>query len=107
MVKCNTRLQNLQEIRQYVTKTLSQIDLLQPDSFHLTERLLLRAGRPCGLYFCLHGPRAVRLTAIWETDNNTILFYSSGGQRIQKTQLEDGPALLQPSCIEASTNNAA
>jgi hypothetical protein len=93
MVKHNLRLQNLQEIRQYVSTTLSQIDLLQPGHFQLSERLLARDGKPCGLYFCLHGPREIRLTAIWETDSNTILFYGCSGQRIGRTQLLDGPSL--------------
>ena len=93
MVEHTTRLQNLQDIRQYISNTLSQIDLLQPDSYHLSEHLLMRNGKPCGLFFCLHGPRSVRLTAIWETDSNTILFYGSCGKRIQKTELKDGPTL--------------
>jgi hypothetical protein len=93
MVEHTTRLRNLQDIRQYISQTLSQIDLLQPDSYHLSEHMLMRNGKPCGLYFCLHGPRSVRLTAIWETDRNTILFYGSCGTRIQKTELQDGPTL--------------
>lgn len=101
MVKYNARLQNLQEIRQYVSQTLSQIDLLQPDSYQLSERLLVRSGRPCGLYFCLHGPRAVMLTAIWETDRNTILFYGSCGERVQRTQLLGGPSLEQSGACPA------
>jgi hypothetical protein len=47
----------------------------------------MRGGKPCGLYFCLHGPRAVTFSAIWETANNTVLFYDSSGERFQKTQL--------------------
>jgi hypothetical protein len=33
----------------------------------------------------------VKLTAIWETDRNTILFYSSSGERVGKTQLVQAP----------------
>jgi hypothetical protein len=33
------------------------------------------------------------LTAIWETDSNTILFYSSRGERFRKTQLIGPPCL--------------
>jgi hypothetical protein len=29
----------------------------------------------------------VKLTAIWETERNTILFYGSSGERTLKTQL--------------------
>ena len=91
MVECNTSIHNFEDIRRYVTETLSEIELLRPDSSQLTLRLLKRSGQPCGVYFCLHGPRAVKLSAIWETDANTILFYGSRGERVQKTQLETTP----------------
>lgn len=93
MVECHTRIHNFEEIRRYVTETLSNFELLRPDSSHLTLKLLTRNGQPCGVFFCLHGPRAVRLTAIWETDANTILFYGSRGQRVQKTRLLEAPKL--------------
>ena len=93
MVECQLSFHNLEDIRQYVTHTLSQIELLRPESSQLTLRLLTRNDQPCGVYFCLHGPRAVKLTAIWETDANTILFYGSRGERVQKTQLVEAPEL--------------
>ena len=33
-----------------------------------TSETLLKRGKlqPCGLMFCLHGPRAVKFSAIWE-----------------------------------------
>lgn len=93
MVECQKCIRNIEEIRRYITQTLSNIELLRPESSHLTLRLLTRSGQPCGVYFCLHGPRAVRLTAIWETDANTILFYGSRGERVQKTRLMDAPEL--------------
>jgi hypothetical protein len=33
------------------------------------------------------------LTAIWETDGNTILFYGSRGERFRKTQLVAAPRI--------------
>ncbi len=93
MVECQTNIQNLEDIRHYVTQTLSNIELLRPESSHLTTRLLTRNNHPCGIYYCLHGPRAMRLTAIWETDANTILFYGSRGQRVQRTRLLAAPEL--------------
>ncbi|MDY0168931.1 MAG: hypothetical protein RBS80_20465 [Thermoguttaceae bacterium] len=53
----------------------------------MTERVLLRGGRQCGVIFCLHGPRAARFTAIWDMDRNQVLFYGSHGERFLKTQL--------------------
>ena len=93
MVECQISIQKIEDIRQYVTQTLSKIELLRPESSHLTTRLLTRNNQPCGIYFCLHGPRAVRLSAIWETDANTILFYGTRGQRVQRTRLLEAPEL--------------
>jgi hypothetical protein len=93
MVECHKNIRCFEEIRRYVIETLSNLELLRPESSQLTTRILTRSGQPCGVYFCLHGPRAVRLTAIWETDANTILFYGSQGDRVQKTRLLTAPKL--------------
>ena len=81
------------QLRQFVSLTLCQQNDIELGVFQVTERLLMRRGRPCGIYFCLHGPRSVKLTAIWETEHNTILFYGSTGERFQTTKLENSPAI--------------
>lgn len=80
-------IKNLNDLRELVNTTLCDRNELERDAFPLTERLLVRAGKPCGVFFCLHGPRAVKFTAIWETDRNTILFYDSTGERFHRIQL--------------------
>ena len=85
------RLEDLQAIRRYVNETLCSKDQLETDHFPLSERVLVRGGAPCGVLFCLHGPRSLCLTAVWETDSNTILFYGSRGERFRKTQLTTPP----------------
>jgi hypothetical protein len=89
------RIHNFEQIRCYVLETLSKLELLKSDCCHLAVRLLTRAGRPCGVYFCLYGPRAVRLSAIWETDSNSILFYGSRGERVGRTKLLEAPEIPQ------------
>ena len=84
---------SLEELRGYVNETLCEHYQLQIDAFEMTERILRRAAKPCGVFFCLHGPRGVRFTAIWETDRNCILFYGPTGERFQKTQLLEAPEL--------------
>lgn len=86
-------IQTLHELRDYVNNILCQHNQLEVGAFPLTERILTRADRPCGIYFCLHGPRAVKFSAIWETQRNTILFYGSTGQRFHKIQLVEAPRL--------------
>ncbi|MFO0789188.1 MAG: hypothetical protein U0805_07005 [Pirellulales bacterium] len=87
------RLDDFHAIRQYVTETLCEKDKLETNSFPLYEKVLMRGEEPCGVYFSLYGPRSLYLTAIWETDNNTILFYGSRGERFRKTKLVSAPSL--------------
>ena len=87
------RLNDLHAIRRYVNETLCEKDKLEVDTFPLFERILVRGAAPCGLFFCLYGPRSLCLTAIWETDSNTILFYGSRGERFRKTKLVAPPRI--------------
>ncbi|MCG8450602.1 MAG: hypothetical protein MI725_13620 [Pirellulales bacterium] len=106
MVECQSRIHHFEDIRRYVTETLSSFELLQPKSAKLTWKLLTRNDQACGVYFCLQGPRAVRLTAIWETDANSILFYGSCGQRVQRTHLLEAPQLQVQACKEQAQQAA-
>ena len=86
-------IRDLDDLRNFVHLTLCEQNQLEKGAFDITERILVRGQRPCGIFFCLHGPRSVKLTAIWETQRNTILFYGSSGERILKTQLVPAPKL--------------
>ena len=86
-------IQTLDQLREYVTTTLCEHHELEVGVYPLTERILTRSERPCGIFFCLHGPRAVKFSAIWETERNTVLFYGATGERFQKTQLVEAPKL--------------
>ena len=94
MLDDSPRINDLDDLRAYVQETICKNNELEVNAFSMTERILVRGGKPCGLYFCLHGPRAVKFTAIWETDRNTVLFYSATGQRVQKSQLTHAPSLV-------------
>lgn len=83
----------LNDLRTYVHQTICEQNELVQTAFQMTERILVRAGKPCGVFFCVHGPRSVKFTAIWESERNTILFYGSSGQRLLKTALVTTPQL--------------
>jgi hypothetical protein len=87
------QLDDLHAIRRYVVETLCEKDQLETNYFPISEQVLVRGGAPCGVYFCLQGPRSLCLTAVWETDSNTILFYGSRGERFRKTQLISPPGI--------------
>jgi hypothetical protein len=38
--------------------------------------------------FCLHGPRAVKYSAIWEKEKGRVLFYGPSGKRYHQVELK-------------------
>ena len=87
------QLESIHDLREYVNTTICCHYQLQAGAFRMTELVLIRGDKPCGILFCLHGPRATKFTAIWETDRNQVLFYGSRGERFLKTQLHETPLL--------------
>jgi len=75
-----------------IEKRLCQLGHLEPNQFPMTQREVVRGGKTVGVYFCLHGPRSVKLTAICDFFKNTVIFYGSDGIRRESMQV----ALGQP-----------
>jgi hypothetical protein len=80
-------IRSLSDLRTFIHQTLCDKENLLEDQFQMTEMQLFRRGRDCGLQFSLHGPRSVRLGAIWAADQNTIYFYDARGNRYLKLRL--------------------
>jgi len=80
--------QSLNELREFIHRTLCEKENLLADQFSMSEMQLFRRGRDCGLQFLLRGPRSVRLGAIWASDHNTIYFYDAHGVRYLKSRLK-------------------
>jgi hypothetical protein len=83
------RVKSLDDLRAFVAKTLGEHEQLEPGAFRLFQRMLHQGGRPCGIQFCLAGPRSVRLTAFWDTEKQTVLFYDSAGARFRRVELTE------------------
>ncbi|MBX3422331.1 MAG: hypothetical protein KF752_12330 [Pirellulaceae bacterium] len=66
---------------EFVRDELCHRNYLEKDAFGMSQRVLTRKGNPCGYYFCIHGPRSVRLTAVWDFQKAAIFFYDSLGRR--------------------------
>lgn len=71
----------LQTVREFVREELCEKNQLEKNAFHMTEKVLVKKGRPCGLFFCIYGPRSVRLTAVWDYQRGSVFFYDSLGRR--------------------------
>lgn len=65
----------------FVREELCERNELEVDAFEMSHRALKRSGEPCGYYFCVHGPRSVKLTAVWDFQKRAIYFYDSLGRR--------------------------
>ena len=87
------QIKDIKQLRQFVSHTLCKQNDFEEGIFQVTERILTRGTQPCGIFFCLHGPRSVKLTAVWETEKNSILFYGSTGERFKKTVLLKAPSI--------------
>ena len=87
------QIESVNDLREYVNTTICNHCQLQEGVFSMTERVLLRGGKRCGIYFCVHGPRATKFTAIWDADRNQVLFYGSRGERFLKSQLLESSQL--------------
>ena len=77
----------LDDLRAYVHRILCEKENLLADQFKMIESKLTRGSRECGLQFTLHGPRSVRLSAIWESDRNSIHLYDASGMRYATVRL--------------------
>ncbi len=83
------------ELRQHVLEVLCSHDQLDPAQTPLTETVLFRRNRPCGLFFEAQGPRLLRTFAIWAGEENRILFYDATGARFAESRLADSPDPLR------------
>jgi hypothetical protein len=85
----------LDDLRQFIHKTLCEKENLLADQFTMTEVRLTRQNEPCGLQFSLRGPRNVRLGAIWAADRNVVYLYDARGERYSKLRLTKGLAMRE------------
>ncbi|RLS51166.1 MAG: hypothetical protein DWH91_19760 [Planctomycetota bacterium] len=75
------------ELRQFVHAQLCAKESLLDDQFETRETELVMRGRTCGRQYHLHGPRSIRLGAVWAGDQNQLYFYDTQGERYSKLQL--------------------
>ncbi len=87
MIGFTTRKMEFTTLCVNVEQRLCELGHLEPNQFPMTQREVVRAGKTVGVYFCLHGPRSVKLTAICDFYKNTVIFYGSDGIRRESIQV--------------------
>jgi len=76
-------------LRDFVYEILCQSNHLTASCYSMTETPLLQRGAPRGVLFCLHGPRLVKLTAVWDLVDNQVVFYNAAGERYLSLPVPD------------------
>ncbi len=91
MVKSTVNtISSFRDLKLFVYDTLCRDHELLMNAFPTSEMVLKRGkDGSCGVMFCLHGPRAVKFSAIWERENNRVLFYGPTGKRYLQVELQD------------------
>jgi len=64
-----------------IERRLCELGQLVPDQFPMTQREVVKGGETVAVYFCLHGPRSVKLTAICDHAKKVVVFYGTDGLR--------------------------
>lgn len=80
---------DLDRISRFVNQQLCDLGQLEPGQFPITQRIVSRRGQQCGMYFCLHGPRSVKLTAICDLEREHVIFYGVDGVRSAEARFSE------------------
>lgn len=80
-------LRTAEDVRQFIQQKLCEKENLVLNQFPVSETVLHKRGQICGIQYVLHGPRSVKLGAVWACDTNMIYLYDAAGQRYEKLQL--------------------
>lgn len=88
----------VEELAGFVHSVLCDKDALDPTQAPLFRTPLKRGVRVCGLVFHVEGPRLLRTSAVWSSDDGRIIFYDSSGLRFREVALSEGPLMANPEC---------
>lgn len=91
-------LPTMEDLRRHVHLLLCDKDKLDPNQSPLRCSVIVRRGKPCGLFFQVDGPRLLKNYAVWAGDENRILFYDAAGERYGEVRLSEAP---DPSALAA------
>lgn len=86
LVTAPSEIKTLDELRDYIHVALCRKENLLEHHFPMTELELKRSGNRCGYQYILHGPRSVKLSAVWDQVSNEILLYDVVGRRFDRVR---------------------
>lgn len=78
---------SLDGLKDFIHLSLCRKENLLEHHFPMTEVELRRGEQLCGIQFTLHGPRSVKLSAVWDSRKNEVLMYDAVGKRFSRIRL--------------------
>jgi hypothetical protein len=85
----------VEDLAGFVHSVLCDKDALDPAQAPLFRTPLRRGDRVCGLVFHVEGPRLLRTSAVWSSDDSRVIFYDSSGLRFREVELSETPSLAE------------
>jgi hypothetical protein len=86
----------VEDLAEFIHEVLCDKDALDPAQAPLFRTPLRRKGRACGVVFHVEGPRLLRTSAVWSSDDARIIFYDSSGLRFREVELSESPEMANP-----------
>ncbi len=80
-------IRSIDQLKVFIHLMLCRKENLLEHHFPMTEVELVRNGQRCGFQFVLHGPRSVKLAAVWAEPSNEVLLYDATGRRFNRVRL--------------------
>ena len=82
-----SEIRTLEQLKIFIHLALCRRENLLEHHFPMSEVELKQSGVRCGFQFILHGPRSVKLAAVWAEPQNEILLYDATGRRFSRIRL--------------------
>lgn len=89
---------NFCALAQFCYRRLCELGTFEPGSFRMSERMVRTLGDPTAIYYCLHGPRRTKFTAICDLRGGYVRFYGCDGQWLEQTPLPLSARSLDSQC---------
>lgn len=80
-------IRTIEQLKFFVHVLLCRRENLLEHHFPMSALELSRNGARCGMQFVLHGPRSVKLGAVWAEPSNEVLLYDATGNRFARIRL--------------------
>ncbi len=71
------------QLREHVRQTLCARQELQPGEYPFVTIPMHRDEQRCGELLIQHGPRLIRLLAVWDQTTSTVHYYDCNGERFR------------------------